>query len=764
MRLIYCMLINWLNCLLSFLFQNDFSFVSFYGHNFLNILNFNMNTIFRKAYLSVFILISGLVLTLIVTRNTQQHVLDHAKHEFNLVCNEIQIIIDTRLHAHAQLLQTGSSLFAVSDTVTRKEWEIYNSRAKVKEDLPGIQGVGYSHIIAKNQLKQHIENIRREGFPNYTVKPFGDRETYTSIIYLEPLSGRNLRAFGYDMFSEPVRRKAMELARDSDMAILSGKVTLVQETNEDLQAGTLMYVPVYRNGLPVTTVEQRRNAIRGWVYSPYRMNDLMKGISGRWSNKETDQIHLQIYENDSIAENNLLFDSRSSISGDCCGKQTLTNSLSINFNGTKWLLVFTQNKEQHSFAESKEALVLFTGIALSILLFFLSISIFNTTYHAQRIAKNLTVELKESEERWKFAIEGADDGLWDWNLETNEIFFSQQWKRMLGYEEHEIANHLDEWIKRVHPDDIQKCKEDIQDHKDGKTSCYYNLHRILCKNGSYMWILARGKILTKDKSDKPLRMIGTHTDLTERKEIENQLIQSNIDKNLLISILAHDLKSPFNAILGFLNLVIENIRVYNIDKIEQQLNLVLGSVKNTYILLDDLLSWARAHSDKLPFEPQSLNFSTLAEEMIVTLAPNSTGKNISITYYSKDEIILYADKNMISTILRNLVANAIKFTNSGGRIEIVAEKAELWVIIKVSDNGVGIEPNIVSGLFDIYRFNSTAGTAEEKGTGFGLLLCKDLVEKHGGKIWVESEVGKGSDFKFSLPEYSCETARTTLDG
>jgi len=723
-------------------------------------LNFIMNTTFRKAFLSIIILIGGLVITLIATRNTQQNALARANHEFDLVCNEIQITIKTRLHAHAQLLQTGSSLFAVSDTVTRKEWEIFNGRAKVKEDLPGIQGVGYSYIIPKDQLKQHIENIRREGFPNYTVKPLGNRDIYTSIIYLEPLSGLNLRAFGYDMFSEPVRRKAMELARDSDMAILSGKVTLVQETDEDVQAGTLMYVPVYQNGLPVNTVDQRRKAIRGWVYSPYRMNDLLKGISGRWNKNEREQIHLQIYANDSISESGLLFDSRTGTPAGYHGPQPLKNSLSIDFNGTKWLLIFTQTREQYSFARSDEAIVLFTGIALSILLFFLSISILNTTYHAQRIAAELTAELKETEERWKFAVEGANDGLWDWNLETNAVYFSKQWKRMLGYEENEISNRLDEWSKRVHPEDIQKCKEDVQDHINGKTSCYYSLHRVLCKNGSYVWILARGKIISHDKFNKPLRMIGTHTDLTERKEIENQLIQANIDKNLLISILAHDLKSPFNSILGFLELLIENINNYSKEKIEKQLTLVLGSVKSTFILLEDLLSWARAHSDKLPFEPQFLSFSALAEEMRESLTPNSRGKNITISYNSQEEILLYADKNMISTILRNLVANAIKFTNTGGRIEILAEKAELSVIITVKDNGVGIEQNIASGLFDIYRFNSTIGTADEKGSGFGLLLCKDLVEKHGGEIWVESEVGRGSSFKFSLPEFSGETSKT----
>ena len=166
---------------------------------------------------------------------------------------------------------------------TRSDWKNFIEFSRFEKNLPGIQGIGFSFIVPKDQLEQHIKRIQAEGFPNYTIFPADDRSVYTSIIYLEPFAGRNLRAFGYDMFWEPTRRKAMELARDNDVAMLSGKVELVQETNVDVQVGTLMYVPVYKYGLPTNTIEQRRVAILGWVYSPYRMNDLMQGILDRKS-------------------------------------------------------------------------------------------------------------------------------------------------------------------------------------------------------------------------------------------------------------------------------------------------------------------------------------------------------------------------------------------------------------------------------------------------------------------------------------------------
>ncbi|PKP15912.1 MAG: diguanylate cyclase, partial [Bacteroidetes bacterium HGW-Bacteroidetes-22] len=229
----------------------------------------------KNAWKAFPILIVGLAITVGATYYAKIKTKEIIERDFEYICNEIKIKIDTRIRAHAQLLRSGAAFIAASDTVTQEEWKVYVNNLKLNRNLPGIQGVGYSLIIPKKQLSQHIQSFRKYGFPNYNVMPVGEREIYTSIIYLEPFSGRNLRAFGYDMYSEPIRKKAMELSRDKDFAILSGKVLLKQETEEDIQAGTLMYVPDFKKGMPTNTVEERRAAIKGWVYSPYRMSDLM---------------------------------------------------------------------------------------------------------------------------------------------------------------------------------------------------------------------------------------------------------------------------------------------------------------------------------------------------------------------------------------------------------------------------------------------------------------------------------------------------------
>lgn len=242
--------------------------------------------------------------------------------------------------------------------------------------------------------------------------------------------------------------------------------------------------------------------------------------------------------------------------------------------------------------------------------------------------------------------------------------------------------------------------------------------------------------------------------LSQLNQANNNLKEVNASKDRFISILAHDLKSPFTSILGLLELLKINIRDYSLDTIENRIDIINNSAQSTYNLLEDILLWVRAESDKLPYEPSKHSLEEIFSNVIENVKHVANNKNIEINHSSTNDIYVFADINMINTVLRNLIANAVKFTNAGGLINIQAEQDISKVIISVSDNGVGIKPDTINKLFNISNKITTKGTANETGTGLGLLLCKEFVEKHGGKIWVESELGKGSDFKFTLPKYT----------
>jgi CheY-like chemotaxis protein len=203
--------------------------------------------------------------------------------------------------------------------------------------------------------------------------------------------------------------------------------------------------------------------------------------------------------------------------------------------------------------------------------------------------------------------------------------------------------------------------------------------------------------------------------------------------------------------LGLSEVLTKNIHKLNADEIGNIADYINESARTTSKLLEDILLWARTQQGKIPFKPQILNFIDICKDIFEILNPNAKAKNIAINYSETDYMSVFADIDMLKVVLRNLVSNAIKFTNSGGVINIAAERTDSGITISVSDNGIGIPPDNLAKLFDISEVISTRGTAKETGTGLGLLLCKEFVEKHGGKIWVESELGKGSDFKFTLP-------------
>ncbi|MCK9303982.1 MAG: HAMP domain-containing histidine kinase [Bacteroidales bacterium] len=239
--------------------------------------------------------------------------------------------------------------------------------------------------------------------------------------------------------------------------------------------------------------------------------------------------------------------------------------------------------------------------------------------------------------------------------------------------------------------------------------------------------------------------------LSQLNEANLELNRLNADKDRFIQILGHDLRGPFNTLLGFSEILLENLRIYDIDQVEELIKLIHKASQQTFNLLEDLLLWSKSQAGKLPFEPQKIVFEVICAEVISSLIDTARTKNILINFSEEETTTFSADPNMLKTVLRNLLSNAIKFTNQNGFISVYTEKSGTDITITISDNGVGIEKEDIAKLWDVSHNFTTKGTAGEKGTGLGLALCREFVEKHGGRIWAESEPGKGSDFKFTMP-------------
>jgi PAS domain S-box-containing protein len=370
--------------------------------------------------------------------------------------------------------------------------------------------------------------------------------------------------------------------------------------------------------------------------------------------------------------------------------------------------------------------------------------------------KNAERLLKESEIKYKAVADFTYD--WEyWLSKENEfIYISPSCERITGYEAGDFKNNAAFFKQIIHKDDLNKVINHEVHVTETKTSDEIDM-RIITRQGEVRWINHICHPVFDD-SGNYLGKRGSNRDITSRKnaekiiqELNRELSDLNVDKDRFIAILGHDLKSPFNTLLGYSELLKENLRQLHIDEIEDFVDKIDTTVKSTYNLLENILLWARRQSGKILFDPHKLSFKEVCMDTLNTLYPLANAKDIVINYTSTDKINVFADSNMLKTVMRNLVSNSIKFTNIGGVINIKAEGGTENTLITISDNGIGITQDNLLKLFDLGKIYTTTGTANETGTGLGLLLCKEFVEKHGGKIWVESEVGKGSNFKFTLP-------------
>jgi len=379
--------------------------------------------------------------------------------------------------------------------------------------------------------------------------------------------------------------------------------------------------------------------------------------------------------------------------------------------------------------------------------------------------KNSTEILKQSEEKFRLFVENlpigivmlnSDSQIIEWNnaienitgitkKETENRFFwditaklapnKELENQIISYLKHELPKALNNndagWLNKIISNTYKNNKNEIR-------SVEANHFLIPSINGNRL-----GAII-QDVTDRLKAQ-------NELKESQEKLTELNATKDKFFSIIAHDLKNPFSSIWGFSDLLINNYDSYDKEKIIRFIKNIKSSSQNTYKLLENLLVWSMSQTGKIEFSPIKFNvYNVIFEE--ISLSENlSFAKNININYNIDKNINVIADRNMISTVLRNLITNAIKYTNKNGEITITAENLNQFIKISISDNGIGISQEIIDKLFNISNKQSMPGTEREQGTGLGLILCKEFIEKHEGKIWAESEIDKGSTFSFTLP-------------
>jgi PAS domain S-box-containing protein len=369
----------------------------------------------------------------------------------------------------------------------------------------------------------------------------------------------------------------------------------------------------------------------------------------------------------------------------------------------------------------------------------------------------MEMALRESEARWNFALEGSGDGVWDWNSDTNEVYYSKNWKFMLGYDEHEIGTSLNVWDSRIHPDDKTGCYEDLNKHMRGEMEIYHNEHRLLCKDGKYKWILDRGKVVAWKSDGQPLRMIGTHSDISKRKEFEESLRSAiakekelNDLKSRFVSMASHEFRTPMASILMMSDSLISYWKRMDDDHIALKLTHIKDQVQHLAQVVTDVMQVAKIQEGKLSYAPKRMDIVGLAADVIKDF--NIDDSLITkIKFDSKwTSLDMLLDSRLMLQVLNNLLSNAIKYSLPTPVVLVKLYEKGDEILLAIKDNGIGIPKRETKNLFQ--PFYRAENVKQIQGNGLGLNIAKESVMLHGGDITFTSELWIGSTFVVHLPK------------
>jgi signal transduction histidine kinase/ActR/RegA family two-component response regulator len=724
----------------------------------------------RREKFTAWLFAAMILISTLFTWSFVQDIVDaQAQQRFIYRVEKERTNIVMRLSAYEQRLRGAAALFEASDQVTRTEWQRYVQYLDLYT-LPGIQGTGFAQMVSPAEKAAHEQQVRAEGYGDYAIRPAGMREQYSSIVFLEPVNERNLRAFGYDMYSDPVRREAMDQARDTGRPALSSKVTLIQERGTEVQPGFLMYVPVYRNHAPRETILQRRAALIGFVYSPFRAHDLMRSIVG----DDPKDFELALFDGEISAEN-LLFASYETAQGGADGVRRV--DLPIQFGGHKWTARFTSHPEfDHISTSHLPASIALGGSLLAVIVF---LWLHRNISHQHRIA-SYAERLQGREEQLRTLINAMPDlvcfkdarGRW---VEANEPVRNLfqlgrtdlastppgQLAAATGANAGQLADFEAGDEAAWQADGIWRQEITLLDpaavtrvfdvakvpifHADGR-------RRGLVVVGRDMTERKQAEMALKQHQDHLEDLVAARTaDLSLAKEVAEA---ANRAKSTSLANMSHELRTPMNAIIGLTHMLGRN----NHDPAQRdKLGKINNAASHLLHLLNNVLDLSKIDADRLTLENSPFRIGSVVANVESMASERIDAKGLRWRREIDprlQEVALLGDPVRLQQVLLNLVNNAVKFTEKGQislRAAIVEETTnDLALRLAVSDTGIGIPQAAQQRIFAPFEQADGSTTRQHGGTGLGLTICRQLVRLMGGDIELESVVGEGSTFALKV--------------
>jgi len=369
--------------------------------------------------------------------------------------------------------------------------------------------------------------------------------------------------------------------------------------------------------------------------------------------------------------------------------------------------------------------------------------------------------LQESRERINLAVKAGSIGFWDWDLNTDKVYFSKEWKEQIGYGEEEIMNEYSEWESRIHPDDLQDTLTKIKEYRENPQGYLETSFRFRHRNGSYLWILAKASLFYDDAGN-PARLVGTHLDITNLKKAEQEAIEARKEaekkeqlKTAFLQNISHEIRTPLNGIVGF----IDFLKDTDIDEEEYEnaVSVIEKSGIRIKNIINDLIDISKIETGQLEVERTKTDINSLIRNLYETYLKDAEDKNLSLSYYldaSDKDCYIETDESRVNQCLSHILQNAIKFTSKGEvRFGYLLRPSALEFYVK--DTGRGIPEEVLSIIYEPFRQGDTKISRGYEGAGLGLAIAKASAEALGGKLWVETDPDEGSTFYCSIPAKYC---------
>ncbi|MGV8922778.1 MAG: CHASE domain-containing protein [Thermomonas sp.] len=708
--------------------------------------------------LAILTLLIASAIALMVWSSARERELKLAETQFHAKVGKLASLVQLRMTSHVLTQRGGASLFAALDFPTTQQWHSYTEGLELTEQFPALIGLGFAAYTDQSQLMRLQLQIRDNGGGLLDVRPRGVRDRYGPILYLEPRTPENRSVIGYDMYSDPVRRRAMQAAMATGEVQLSAPVNLVQDNGAQGQ-GMLLYTPVYTGAVTPTTPAQRREAMVGWVYSPFHIAQMLKNAIDPAKESErmrvvdsTDPAQVVLYADPDIGPRN-----------------TFTHSLTLNMYGRRWRFDFfsgPQNVAAPQLASLNKMLA--AGGVVSLLLFGLIWTLASIQSRAERMAREMTDSFRRSEQRFRSAMQYSAIGKALLDTAGNLVEANPALELILGRSQAAIVGRP--FASLMDAKDDPKSTAQMGAVLDDEGQVVRTTRTLRRLDGELRHVQLTIAPVPGDP-DRDIARLVQMEDISERVWAEaavkslnrtlesrvaartRELSEANRELESFAYSVSHDLRAPLRAIEGFSRILGERYGAALDDTGRDYLGRVRKATERMAELIEALLKLSRISRTGLAVA--EVDLSALAQEVAASLADADPQRGLEVRI--QPGMLAHGDRALLLTMLDNLMGNAWKFTRDtpDAWIEVGMETSQdgkpHWF---VRDNGAGFDAGYSNKLFR--PFQRLHSQDAFPGHGIGLASVKRIIERHGGEISAEGAVGQGATFRFTLGDASSQ--------